>query len=216
MDATAEDIEAALFAALERIKAHPPVTVPLTPQGPFILVERYAGEVTPEGVDGSVLGKAPAALLAWEGAVPEGNNGVWQEDGGHDVQVVERHHWAVFVVVKDARGDAQALKGTVGLPGILRCTRLVKEALVGLRIAGLFDGDVVRLVETRPKFILRGTVYCYVVRLSARAAIRESTAEENPLPGEPLGGVRGTVSDAARDTNGAEVTLSSFNTLPED
>lgn len=216
MDATAEDIEAALFAALERLKVHPPVTVPPTPPGPYILVERYAGEVTPEGVDNSVLGKAPAALLAWEGAVPEGANGVWQEDGGHNVQVVERHHWSVFVVVKDTRGDAQALNGTVGLPGVLRCTRLVKEALVGLRVPGLFDGDVVRLVETRPKFIRRGTAYCYVVRLSTRAAL-PATMDEHTRPegSVPLGGVRGSVPDATRDNNGAEVTLGTFNTLPD-
>lgn len=216
MDATDDAVEAALFAALQRLKAHPPVTVPPTTPGPFILVERYAGEVTPDGVDDAVTAKAPAALLAWEGSVAEGQGGVWQEDGGHDVQVVERHHWAVFVLVKDARSDAAATKGTTGLPGVLRCTRLVKEALVGMRVDGLFDGDVVRLVDTRPKFVRRGVAYCYVVRLSTRAALRESTAEENPTPGVPLGGVQGQVPDAAPDTNAAVVNLSSFNTLPED
>ena len=200
MDATDDAIEAALFAALHRLKAHPPTTVPPTPAGPFVLVERYAGEVTPDGVDDAVMAKAPAALLAWEGSVPEGQGGVWQEDGGHDVQVVERHHWAVFVLVKDARSDAAATKGTTGLPGVIRCARLVKEALVGLRVDGLYDGDVVRLVDTRPKFVRRGVAYCYAVRLSTRAALRESTAEENPTPGVPLAGTRGQVPDAARDT----------------
>lgn len=216
MDATDDAVEAALFAALQRLKAHPAVTVPPTTPGPFILVERYAGEVTPDGVDDAVMAKAPAALLAWEGSVAEGQGGVWQEDGGHDVQVVERHHWAVFVLVKDARSDAAATKGTTGLPGVLRCTRLVKEALVGMRVDGLFDGDVVRLVDTRPKFVRRGVAYCYAVRLSTRAALRESTAEENPTPGVPLGGVQGQVPDAAPDTNAAAVNLSSFKSLPED
>ncbi len=85
-----------------------------------------------------------------------------------------------------------------------------------MRVDGLFDGDVVRLVDTRPKFVRRGVAYCYVVRLSTRAALRESTAEENPTPGVPLGGVQGQVPDAAPDTNAAVVNLSSFNTLPED
>ncbi len=209
--ATDDEIEAALFAALSSLR-----TI-ATPAGPFVLVDRWAGEVTQEsGVDSTTLAKSPSALLAYEESTPEGQNGAQSETGGHAIQVVERHIYRVYVTVKDARGDAAGVKGTVGQPGVLACARAVKKALAGLVIPGLFDGDVVRLVGQRPWAIRRGASYTHIIRFSARAALDESTPEENPLPGEPLAGVRGDVVDAAPDTNAATVTLSHFNSLPED
>ncbi len=209
--ATDDEIEAALFAALEGLARS------ATPAGPFVLVDRWAGEVTQEtGVDAGTLAKSPSALLAYEESTPEGPNGAQSETGGHAIQVVERHVYRVYVTVKDARGDANAMKGTVGQPGVLACARAVKKALAGLAIPGLFDGDVVRLVGQRPWAIRRGASYTHIIRFSARAALDESTAEENPTPGARLAGVRGYTDDATPDTDAATVTLSSFESLPSD
>ncbi len=209
--ATDDEIEAALFAALEGLARS------ATPAGPFVLVDRWAGEVTQEtGVDAGTLAKSPSALLAYEESTPEGQTGAQSETGGHAIQVVERHVYRVYVTVKDARGDANAMKGTVGQPGVLACARAVKKALAGLAIPGLFDGDVVRLVGQRPWAIRRGASYTHIIRFSARAALDESTAEENPTPGARLAGVRGYTDDATPDTDAATVTLSSFESLPSD
>lgn len=205
--ATDDEIESALFAALETLKVN------ASPAGPFTLVDRWAGEVTQDtGVDSETLARSPSALLAYEESIPEGAS----ETGGHLIQVVERHVYRVYVTVKDTRGDKAALKGTVGQTGVLACARAVKKALAGLVIPGLFDGDVVRLLGQRPWHIKRGVNYTHIVRFSARAALDASTPEENPLPGEPLAGVRGDVLDAAPDTDAAAVTISHFNSLPED
>lgn len=209
--ATDDEIEAALVAALEALK------VGASPAGPFVLVDRWAGEVTQDtGVDSATLAKSPSALLAYEESVPEGAGGAQSETGGHLIQVVERHIYRVYITVRDARGDTAAMKGTVGQNGVLACARRVKKALAGLMIPGLFDGDVVRLVGQRPWHIRRGASYTHVIRFSARAALDESTTDENPVPGAAIAGVRGDVPDATRDTNAAVVTLSHFNTLPED
>jgi hypothetical protein len=204
--ATLDEVEAALFTALLALRTH------ATPAGPFVLVDRWAGEVTQDGgIDSAILGKSPSALLAFEESVPEGASGSQSETGGHLIQVVERHVFRVYVTVLDARGDKQALKGTVGQTGALACAHRVKLALAGLVIPGLFDGDVVRLVGHRPWLIKRGTGYTHLLRFSARAALDESTEDENPTPGVPLGGVRGDVQDATPDTDGATVTLSTFD-----
>lgn len=209
--ATDDEIEAALFAALSSLSKS------ATPAGPFVLVDRWAGEVTQEdGVDAGTLSKSPSALLAFEESQPEGAGGAHAETGGHAIEVVERHVYRVYVTVKDARGDANAIKGTVGQPGVLACARAVKKALAGLVIPGLFDGDVVRLVGQRPWAIRRGTSYTHILRFSARTTLDESTPEENPTPGVPLAGVRGHVDDASPDTDAAAVTLSSFASLPTD
>ena len=209
--ATDDEIEAALFAALSSLLKS------ATPPGPFVLVDRWAGEVTQDtGVDATTLAKSPSALLAYEESIPEGPGGAQTETGGHAIQVVERHVYRVYVTVKDARGDANAMKGSVGQPGVLACARAVKKALAGLVIPGLFDGDVVRLVGQRPWAIRRGASYTHIIRFSARAAIDESTPEENPTPGAPLACVRGYVDDASPDTDDATVTLSSFESLPSD
>ena len=107
------------------------------------------------------------------------------------------------------------MKGTVGQPGALRCARAVKQALVGLRIPGLFDGDVVRLIETRPWLIARGTAYSLLVRVMARAAIEPSVADGAPEPraGVPLRGLRGDLPDPQPDTDGAPVVRSHFQTI---
>lgn len=204
--ATLDEIEDAIFAALYALR-----TAATTP-GPFVLVDRWAGEVTREtGVDSAIVGKSPSALLAFEESTPEGPNGAQSETGGHLIQVVERHIFRVYVTVLDARGDKPATKGTTGQTGVLACAHRVKKALAGLVIPGLFDGDVVRLAGHRPWVIKRGTAYTHLLRFSARAALDESTADENPLPGVPLGGVQGEVNDATPDTDGETVTLSTFD-----
>ncbi|MFO0610795.1 MAG: hypothetical protein U0324_46970 [Polyangiales bacterium] len=219
MNATLDQIEAALYGALGALVAPTP-----TPAAPFRHLRRYAGEVTAELVQDIERGiydlspeQLPAALLAWEGEDPVGAEGAFTEAGGHAIEVVGRSVWRVYCVVRDLRGDEEALKGTLaGQPGALLCAHAVKKALAGFVVAGLHDGRTVRWVGSRPVVIARRTAYVYAVRFSADAALDESTDEENPTPGAPLAGVRGAVVDAARDTDGAEVPLSSFNTLPED
>lgn len=209
--ATDDEVEAALFAALEGLARS------ATPAGPFVLVDRWAGEVTQEtGVDSATLAKAPSALLAFEESLPEGPGGALAETAGHTIGVVERLVFRVYVTVADTRSDKAGIKGTVGQTGVLACARAVKKALVGLVIPGLYDGDVVRLVSHRPHHIKRGVSYTHILRFSARTALDESTAEENPTPGAPLAGVRGYVDDASPDTDAATVTLSSFESLPSD
>ena len=213
--ATDDEIETAIFAALLALRTS------ATPAGPFVMVDRWAGEVTQDaGVDSATLGKSPSALLAFEESVPEGANGAQSETGGHLIQTVERFTFRVYITVKDLRGDTQALKGTVGQTGVLACAHAVKKALVGLVIPGLFDGDVVRLVGHRPWSIKRGAHYTHVLRFSARTSLDESTTvdtdgvpAENPLPGAPLAGVQGAVTDAVPDSDDGEVDLSSFNTI---
>jgi len=219
MNATLDQVEAALFAALGALVSATP-----TQAVPFRHCRRYAGEVTAELMNDVERGlydlapeQFPAALLAWEGEDPVGTNGALVETDSHAIEVVGRSLWRVYVVVRDLRGDEEALKGTLaGQPGALLCAHVVKKALAGLVIPGLHDHNVVRWIGSRPYVIARRTAYVYAVRFSADTALDESTAEENPVPGVPLRGVRGTVVDATRDTNGAEVPLSSFNTLPED
>jgi len=209
--ATDDEVEAALFVALSSLLKS------ATPPGPFVLVDRWAGEVTQDtGVDSATLAKAPSALLAFEESIPEGHGGAVAETAGHNIGVVERLVFRVYVTVADTRSDKAALKGTVGQTGVLACARAVKKALVGLVIPGLFDGDVVRLVSHRPHHIKRGTSYTHALRFSARIGLDESTPEENPTPGAPLAGVRGYVDDASPDTDDATVTLSSFQSLPSD
>ena len=190
--ATDESIEAALLARLATLKRTPPVTDPVTPAGPLVHVDRYGGEWTPAGVDERLKGKLPGVLLAFEGAAPTGG-----EDGAevdtilHDVEQQQRIVWRVFVGVTDARGDPAGVAGYSGQPGVLKLARLVKEALVGLRIPGLAGRDVVRFVDQRPWSIRTGLHYVHFVRVSTRAQL---LGADDPAPAgaTPLEQMRGT------------------------
>ncbi len=190
--ATDEAVEAALFARLLTLKKHPPAATPPTPPGPFVHVDRYGGEWTPAGVDERLKGRLPGVLLAFEGAAPTGG-----EDGAevdtilHDVEQQQRLVWRVFVGVADARGDAAGTVGFAGQPGVLKLARLVKEALVGLRIPGLAGRDVVRFVDQRPWSIRTGVHYVHFVRVSTRLSLRGA---DDPAPdgATPLEEMRGT------------------------
>ncbi|MDO9020563.1 MAG: hypothetical protein Q8S73_36910 [Deltaproteobacteria bacterium] len=199
MAATLDDIEGAIFATLQTL-----LRSAATP-GPFVTVDRWAGEVTQaDGVDEVTLGKSPSALLAFEESVPEGEDGAETETLLRDTEVIERHVFRVYVTVKDPRGIPAATKGTVGQPGVLRCARLVKEALAGLEIAGLAGGDVVRLVQHRPWSIVAGSHYTHIVRLSARASLPATTL---PAPGVPFTGMDANLTDAPSDEGGTPMPL---------
>lgn len=180
--ATLTDIETALLSALGELRSAPPV-VP-TATRPFRHVGRWAGEVSrDEGVEQNTLNATPAALLAFERSEPEGRDGGGVETGGHLIQVVERHYFLVYVVVSDQRSDDLTIKGTTHVPGILHCAQRVKEALAGLIVPGLFDGDVVRLEGHAPWLIERGVQHTHLIRVSARSALPESddTTPDNPV-----------------------------------
>jgi hypothetical protein len=190
--ATDEDVAAALFAALAKLKRHPPVTDPVTTSGPLVHVEHYGGEATAAGVDEGFRGKLPAALLAFESAVPTGGvDGAEVDTILHDVEIAQRIVWRVYVGVGDARGDKAGTLGFVGQPGVLKLARLVKEALTGLRIPGLFDRDVVRFVGQQPWAIRTGLHYVHIVRFSTRLYL---PGADDPTPADttPLDEMRGT------------------------
>lgn len=189
--ATDEAIEAALFARLETLKKHPPLTDPVTPPGAFVHVDRYGGEWTPAGVDERLRGKLPGVLLAFDTATATGgDDGAEIDTILHDLQVSQRITWRVFVGVADGRGDKAGLVGYVGQPGVLKLARLVKEALVGLRIPGLADRDVVRFVDQRPWSIRTGLHYVHFIRVSTRAYLLGAD-DPTPAGATPLDGMDG-------------------------
>jgi hypothetical protein len=207
MAATIEAIEAALILALRAMLRS------ATPSGPFLMVDRWAGEVTQQdGVDEATLGKSPSALLAFEASIPEGEDGSAVTTLSQDIEVIERHVFRVYVTVKDVRTIAQGTVGTVGQPGVLRCARLVKEALAGLEITGLAGGDVVRLVEHRPWSVQRESHYTHLVRFSARATLPATTPS---TPGTPFAGMDTTVTDAPSDEGGTPMPLAVVRAVPD-
>lgn len=190
--ATDEDVEAALFARLETLKKHPPVTDPPTAAGPFVHVERYGGETTAAGVDGAFTGKLPAVLLAFESAAPTGGaDGAEVDTILHDIEVAQRIIWRIYVAVRDARGPKAGTVGFVGQPGVIRLARLVKQALVGLRIPGLYRRDVVRLVGQQPWSIKADAHYVHIVRVSTLVRL-DGAADPAPDGATPLEEMRGT------------------------
>lgn len=206
MAATLEAIEAALMTALRGMLRS------ATPAGHFVMVDRWAGEVTQqEGVDEATLGKSPSALVAFEESKPEGEDGAAVTTLSQDIEVIERHVFRVYVTVKDARTITQGTVGTVGQPGVLRCARLVKEALVGLEVTGLAGGDVVRLVDHRPWSVQRESHYTHLVRVSARAALPATTPQ---APGTPFTGMDTTVTDAPSDEGGTPMPLAAVRAVP--
>lgn len=187
MSATLDAIEAALYAALGGlVNATPSATQP------FRHLRRYAGEITRDLVEAIEQGtydlkptEFPAAFLAFEGEEPLGDGGIYRQDGPQLVQIVARTFWRVYVVVRDLRGDEEALKGVLaGQPGALLCAQRVTEALAGLQITGLFEASGVRWLGTRPWVIARRTAYVYAVRFAADTELPDPAAEA--LPGRPF------------------------------
>ena len=67
------------------------------------------------GVDEGFRGKLPAALLAFESAVPTGGvDGAEVDTILHEVEIAQRVVWRVYVGVGDARGDKAGTLGFVG------------------------------------------------------------------------------------------------------
>ena len=109
MSATLDEIEAAIFSRLATLKANGATPTTSTP---LRTVDRWAGEVTADDIDDALLGVSPSALLAHEGSttVTRGDQ-QYVETLGHDVEVVERHAFRVYVTVADTRGDTATVKG---------------------------------------------------------------------------------------------------------
>lgn len=192
--ATDEDVEAALFAALSTLKKHPPVTDPPTAAGPFVHVERYGGEATAAGVDEAFKGKLPAVLLAFESAAATGGaDGAEVDTILHDLDVAQRIVWRVYVGVSDARGHKAGTIGFAGQPGVIKLARLVKQALTGLRVPGLYNRDVVRFVAQQPWSIQSGLHYVHIVRFATRVCLvgADDPAPEGVTPLEEMRGEHG-------------------------
>lgn len=183
--ATLDAIETALFTRLATLKKS------ATPAGPFTLVDRWAGQVTQqEGVDEATLGKAPAALLAYESSTTESASAETILD---EAETIERHLFRVYVTVQDTRGDEKTLKGTTGQTGALACVHAVKSALTALGITNV--SEPVRLVGSQPWLIDRGVQQTYVVRFAVRAlldtASTEAADEPASVPFETMTGENG-------------------------
>lgn len=207
MSATLDAIEAALFARLQTLATNGAAP---TTSVPFRTVARWAGEVTAEDIDEAHLGVCPSALLAYEGsqAVAAGDR-QYVHTMGHDVEVVERHLFRVYVTVQDSRGDAATVKGGTGTPGIYACTQAVAEALAGYRVAGLLGGGVIALVERTPWRIERGASRTDLVRFAALAALPDAA---ETLPGNPMSRVDASVRHEEADVDALPITLSSSRT----
>lgn len=204
MTATLDQIEAGFHTTLSGlVNATPSATQP------FRHLRRYAGEITRDLVEAIEQGtydlkptELPAVFLAFEGEEPLGTDGVYRQDGPQLVQIVARTFWRVYVVVRDLRGDEEALKGVVaGQPGALLCAQRVTEALAGLQITGLFEGAGVRWLGTRPWVIARRTAYVYAVRFAADTELPDPAAEA--LPGTPF-----VFDGAVKDPVETTVTIS--------
>lgn len=203
MATTLDAIETALYAAL--VTKQQTAGAALTSSKPFRSIARWAGEGRPEATAEAHAGVCPAALLVYVGSTNvagrDGNDYV--ETVGHDVEVVEDHHFAVYVTCTDTRGDAATVKGGTKTPGILTCSHAVADALAGLRVSGLKSGSCVHLVERRPLPRTEGGA-THVLRVRARATL---AAAAETLPGVPLARVDTTVTDEDTDTESATVTL---------
>lgn len=198
--ATLDAIDTALFARLATLKKS------ATPAGPFTLIDRWAGQVTQqEGVDETTLGKAPAALLAYESSTTESASGETILD---EAETIERHLFRVYVTVQDTRGDQKTLKGTTGQTGALACVHAVKAALTGLAITDA--GEPVRLVGSQPWLVERGVQHTYVVRFSVRAVLdttaTESASEPASEPFETMTGENGPEDLTSLDPSTIDLT----------
>ncbi len=207
MSATLDEIESAIFTRLATLKAEGATPTTATP---FRTVGRWAGEVTADDLDEGHLGVVPSALLAHEGSTTVARGDLqYVETLGHDVEVVERHAFRVYVTAVDTRGDTATVKGGTGTPGILACTQAVAQVLAGYRITGLLDGGVVALVERRPWRIERGVSRTDLVRFVAYASLPDTT---ETLPGAAMTRLDAHVNDSTDDTDGETVTLAESRT----
>lgn len=201
MSITLDALEAAIFTRLQTLAG----STTLTTSAPFRTIARWAGEVTADDIEEGHLGVCPAVLLAHEESqtITRGE-GEYVETLGHDVEVVERHLFRVYVTVADTRGDAATTKGGTGTPGIYACTQAVAEVLAGYRIAGLLDGGVVHLLNRRPHRIRRGESRTDIVRFAAYAALPESS---ETLPGHAMTRLDATVQAPARDVDNRTIPI---------
>lgn len=208
MSASLDAIEAALFARLQTLAAN---GASLSASAPFRTVARWAGEATQDDVDAGHLGVCPSALLAYEGSqvVAQGDR-QYVETLGHDVEVVERHLFRVYVTVADTRGPAATVKGGTGTPGIYACTQAVAEALAGHRVTGL--RGVVALLERAPWRIEPGSSRTDLVRFAALASLPETT--DTVAGAHPLSRVDTTIQHHADDVDGRTIPLSTVRTTP--
>jgi hypothetical protein len=209
MSVSLDTLEAALFTRLRMLAAN---GAALSTSVPFRTVARWAGEVTAEDIVDGHLGVCPSALFAHEGSQTVSASDLqYVETLGHDVEVVERHLFRVYVTVQDTRGDTATVKGGTGTPGILACTQAVAEALAGFRVSGLFRGGVVALIERVPWRIERGESRTDLVRFAALSSLPASAVGAT-LPGNTMSRVDASVRHEEADVDALPITLASNRT----
>lgn len=209
MSITLDALELVLFTRLQTLQAPAAPLVPTTAL-PFRTIARWAGEVTADDIDEALLGVCPGALFAHEASVTLARGELqYVETMGHDVEVVERHLFRVYVTVQDTRGDLATVKGGTATPGILACTQAVAQALAGYRVTGLHDGGVVALLDRRPWRIRRGESRTDIVRFAALAALPDTT---ETLPGNAMTRLDASVRHESPDSDALPITLSTSRT----
>lgn len=171
--ATLETIGAALLAKLQTLLNT------ATPAGPFALAGWFAGSPTQEALAQACTAQ-PAALLAFESEEPVPGTTVATTSGGlmeQDMRAIFR----IYLVLNDAREDAQAESGATGMPVLIKA---VKAAFSGLVIADLSDlRDTVYYAGTKEARTERGVLYANVMRFTADypSDVADSTVTGTPF-----------------------------------
>lgn len=173
MAASLDDIEAAIFLALERMKAT---------DGPFATVDRFHGELQSRAADGraakAALGAMPAAMFAFE---RETYARAAKTLALQQTTFVGTSIWRVFVCASELGGDAIAVKGGATTLGLHALVSMVVAACGGLAVDGLYRAERVNVLDAAPVRSRRGE-YVTLVRLSARREIEAAEVEDDTLP----------------------------------
>lgn len=123
MAATIDEIEDALFGALEELHK--------SNGGPFLVVGRWAGTLPqPEDTEGETRARVPAALLVMDGESAGDESSTLAGDQASRGQ----SRWVVVICVADGRGASKVVKGTSGVKGCLKLADEVIQHLNGLLI----------------------------------------------------------------------------------
>jgi hypothetical protein len=165
-DATLDSIDAAIMAALV-----PLVRTPSQTNGVIKHLDRWAGELTLEGIHALVLTQSPAVLVGLEREDNSSDDRSAKQVSGRREEV-SRATFIVLVVAANVRQTVTpALKGTpgafVGAAGVYALCTFVKACLTNLFIDGTHRGKPLRYVGMEPYFVEAGRVYSMAIRYTA-------------------------------------------------
>lgn len=182
-DADLESIESAVFSSLLALRDDA--------GGPFVSVERFAGENTSQDAQlatAAALSGTPSILLAWA------KEDFVEEQGGdtlveHDRVFIGTSFWRVFVTHTEFAGFDEAVEGQGGTSGILGLVSLVEKRLSGLPIPGLYLDAGLVPVTAAPARMKVGQ-YISVITFKARRVL---IATDLPDDFVPFTGLQGEI-----------------------